>query len=95
MFIRDESAPRAFGSGAEPREKLEKFCGAVGEALLRDDERGHDQSWAQKRALGYGNEAFLVLFGYNTPAQTLTCIWKDGAFKGIPWMALFPRRPKL
>ncbi len=62
--------------------------------MLLDPGSDHDDEWAAGRALGYGNDAFLVLFGYNTPTQTLTCIWKDGMYEGVPWMALFPRRPK-
>ena len=51
-------------------------------------------AWAEKRALGYGNDAFLVLFPNNTPSATLTCLWKRGTVDGIPWMPLFPRRQK-
>jgi HD superfamily phosphohydrolase len=90
-----DSAPRAFsGTDKEDRTQLEKFCRQVGRELLLDPEKGHDEQWADDCALGYGNNAFLVLFSYNTPTQTLTCLWKDGVYEGVPWMALFPRRPK-
>lgn len=91
VSVGEESAPQAFP--AEDRADLEGFCQAVGNALLLDPP-DHDEEWADERALGYGNHAFLVLFAYNTPSQTLTCIWKGGEFDGIPWMPLFPRRPK-
>jgi hypothetical protein len=90
-----DSVPSAFGAGApDGRRPLEDFCRAVGEALLLDLDAGHDANWCRERALGYGNNSFLVLFGYNTPSQALTCLWKDGTYEGIPWMALFPRRAK-
>lgn len=95
VFLAVDAAPRAFERpSAEGREKLAEFCRSVGHELLLDPSEGHEEEWANDRALGYGNNAFLVLFGYNTPTQTLTCLWKDGMFKGVPWMALFPRRPK-
>lgn len=94
VFIYDESIPQAFGPENEAREDLKSFCRSVGEALLLDPAAKHDTKWAAARALGYGNDSFLVLFGYNTPAQTLTCIWADGKFEGVPWMPLFPRRRK-
>lgn len=94
VFLGIEAAPRAFGGGSDSRHRLEKFCREVGHELLLDPVRGHDEEWAAKRALGYGNNSFLVLFGYNTPSQTLTCIWKEGRYAGLPWMPLFPRRKK-
>lgn len=92
IYIGSEDAPRAFEGPNQ--DDLRAFCDRVGRALLLDPERDHDEDWVAERALGYGNNAFLLLFGYNTPTQTLTCIWKDGVFDGVPWMALFPRRPK-
>jgi len=95
VFVQDETAPRAFTSGVkEDRKDLEEVCRSVGEALLLDPESGHDEAWAADRALGYGNNAYLVLFGYNTPSQTLTCLWKEGRYQDVPWMPLFPRRTK-
>lgn len=89
----NESAPKAF-DGHDGRDELKEFCRRVGHELLLHHDRGHDDEWVAERALGFGNEAFLVLFGYNTPSQTLTCIWQDGTFENVPWMALFPRRRK-
>jgi deoxynucleoside triphosphate triphosphohydrolase SAMHD1 len=95
VLLASESAPRAFaGAAGEARARLADFCQRVGYELLLDSGAGHDEAWARERALGYGNNAFLVLFGYNTPTQTLTCLWKDGMFEEVPWMALFPRRSK-
>jgi hypothetical protein len=94
VHIDGDPVPRAFGPGHEDRGELEGFCQSVGEAVLSDEDRHHDEDWMAERALGYGNESFLALFGYNTPAQTLTCIWKEGEFEGVPWMPLFPRRAK-
>lgn len=69
-------------------------CSELGRQLLLDPERGHDDAWCAERSLGYGNQGFLVLFPYNTPSQTLTCLWKSGRARGQPWLALFPRRKK-
>jgi len=93
VFLGKDSVPTAF-DGSAVRGDLKEFCGRVGRSLLVNPAIGHDEAWAADRALGYGNDAFLVLFGYNTPTQTLTCIWQDGIFENVPWMALFPRRPK-
>jgi HD superfamily phosphohydrolase len=95
VYIHSRDVPRAFeGELTEQRRGLKEYCAAVGHELLLDPEQGHDEAWVEERVLGYGNDAFLVVFGYNTPTQALTCIWKDGMFDGLPWMPLFPRRPK-
>lgn len=89
-------APRAFrGAKSDLREKLMERCRDVGTQLLDDGEERHDEEWREKRALGYGNEAFLVVFPYNTPAQSLTCLWKSGKVDGVDWTALLPRRTKV
>jgi hypothetical protein len=61
---------------------------------LLDEEAGHDHEWCSERALGYGNQAFLVLFPYNAPSQSLTALWATGDVDGAPWSPLFPRRKK-
>jgi HD superfamily phosphohydrolase len=95
VYMGSASAPKAFdGAQTEKRAQLRDFCVAVGRELLLDSEVGHDEAWVEDRVLGYGNEGFLVLFGYNTPTQTLTCVWKDGMYDNVPWMPVFPRRPK-
>jgi hypothetical protein len=88
-------APRGFsGAKSKLREKLEERCREIGMQLLEDGEERHDKLWREKRALGYGNEAYLVTFPYNTPTQSLTCLWKSGKVDGTDWTALLPRRPK-
>jgi deoxynucleoside triphosphate triphosphohydrolase SAMHD1 len=95
VYIHDATVPRAFDpASGEDRAELEIFCREVGKALLLEPENGHDEEWVAKRALGYGNNAFLVLFGYNTPSQALTCLWQEGEYDNVPWMPLFPRRSK-
>jgi hypothetical protein len=95
VFVHDGDAPRAFASPVrEDRKELEAYCRSVGETLLLDPTSDHDEEWVADRALGYGNNAYLVLFGYNTPSQTLTCLWKEGYYRDVPWMSLFPRRTK-
>lgn len=89
-------SPGAFsGSKSKPRIELEERCREIGMQLLSDRNPRHDQEWRTKRALGYGNEAFTVVFPYNTPTQTLTCLWKSGQVAGVDWTALLPRRPKM
>jgi HD superfamily phosphohydrolase len=95
-LIDDPVAPRAFvGKKSEQRQKLEEYCQGVGLQLLDDGKERHNLEWREQRALGYGNEAFLVTFPYNTPTHTLTCLWKSGKVDGIDWTALLPRRTKL
>ncbi len=69
-------------------------CEEIGRQLLHDDDPTHDEAWTAQRTLGYGNKGFLVTFPYNTPTQTLTCLWKAGQVDGIEWVPLLPRRPK-
>ncbi len=91
IYRHEEIAPTAnFTSGSE----FEKRCRVIGEQLLADNDPAHDATWISERALGYGNDGFLVVFPYNTPTQTLTCLWKDGIVDGIEWVPLIPRRPK-
>lgn len=94
-LVSNPVAPRAFaGAKSKLRKQLEDRCREIGMQLLEDGEERHDEAWREKRALGYGNEAFLVTFPYNTPTQTLTCIWKSGKVDGVDWTALLPRRTK-
>lgn len=89
-------APQAFGGNlGAGRRALKDECRRVGSDLLDDGDPRHDEAWRSERALGYGNDAFLVITSYNTPTQTLTCLWKDGVVDGVRWMPLFPRRKKL
>jgi hypothetical protein len=71
-----------------------KLCKKVGSALLLNPAEGHDAAWAKERALGYGNHGLLVIFPYNTPSHTLTCLWSGGTFNRVRWTPLFLRRKK-
>lgn len=95
VHLMTDGVPQAFATSmTTARAALRDYCEKVGRALLLAPDEGHDEEWVAERALGYGNNAYLVVFGYNTPTQALSCIWKDGVFDGVPWTALFPRRPK-
>ena len=91
VHLHQERAPTAeFTDGSRFHER----CHRIGTQLLSDGNPAHDDAWIADRALGYGGHAFLVVFPYNTPTQTLTCLWKDGVVDGIEWVPLLPRRPK-
>jgi HD superfamily phosphohydrolase len=89
--LQEELAPTAALVEGSP---FRLRCEEIGRQLLVDQHVGHDEAWADERTLGYGNKAFLVVFPYNTPTQTLTCLWKEGAVDGVEWVPLVPRRPK-
>jgi len=85
----------------------------VGTQLLRIDRRNKDlipgKQWSKdkymSRALGYGNEAKLLLGQQNVPTSTITALWLpspenfDNAVviegKEISWRPLFYRKPKI
>ena len=90
VHLHRELAPTAFDGDSEFRER----CREIGRSLLTDGNELHNDAWIEERVLGYGNEAFMVVFPYNTPTQTLTCLWKAGTVDGIEWVPLIPRRPK-
>ncbi len=92
VHLHDPSAPVAFRTEAD--EAFQERCRQIGEQLLHDEDPEHDEVWVAERALGYGNEGFLVAFPYNTPTQALTCLWKAGEVDGVEWVPLSPRRPK-
>jgi HD superfamily phosphohydrolase len=96
VFLADDRvAPQAVPRKPTPaRQELLARCREVGLQLLDDGNQRHDPEWREQRALGYGNEAFLVAFPYNTPTQTLTCLWHSGQVDGVDWTALIPRRAK-
>jgi len=90
--LTDEELPKAFDCGLFGSEELEQTfrakCESIGQQLLKDDPK------VTQRVLGYGNTGQLVVLPYNTPTQTLTCLWKSGVADGAVWTPLFPRRPK-
>jgi len=47
---------------------------------------------ARARLLGYGNRGLLLASTYNTPAATLSCLWKENR-PAVEWTPLLPRRP--
>jgi HD superfamily phosphohydrolase len=92
----DQAAlPMAFSSRLTTEEmRFKRRCHDIGFQLLGDSNLQHDQQWRENRALGYGNHGLLVVFPYNTPAQSLTCLWAEGIVDEVPWLPLFPRRKK-
>jgi HD superfamily phosphohydrolase len=79
---------------AAQREAFVEACKTIGRELLLEPSKGHDEAWTEGRRLGYGDLGLLVVFPYNTPTQTVTCLWKTGVANGNQWDALFPRRKK-
>ena len=95
VHLTEENLPRGFGPGLiQSESNFRNICENIGKDLLIDGTLGHDATWASDKLLGYGNNAFLVVFPYNTPTQTLTCLWKEGSVLGRQWTPLFPRRKK-
>lgn len=90
VHVADTHVPRAFDDGGEFKDR----CAEIGRQLLLSPAEGHDAEWVEDRKLGYGNDGFLLAFSYNTPAQTLTCLWQDGVVDGTEWVPLIPRRKK-
>ena len=74
--IDSAALPMAFGKSlyrtAVAEKEFKARCRRVGKAILSD--RGRTSHWIKDRVLGYGNNSFLVIFPYNTPTQTLTCL---------------------
>lgn len=74
--------------------RFKERAGIIGHQLIRDDDAGHDEAWADARSLGYGNQGYLVVSFANTPSQALTCLWASGVYSGVEWLPIFPRRKK-
>jgi len=79
---------------ADKKSSFCRYCKSIGKDLLFDPSGDHDTAWIKKRTLGYGNRGLLIIFPYNTPAHTLTCLWAFGKYGGKDWTPLFPRRKK-
>lgn len=92
----DTMLPKAFGASLfrsnEQEERFREACGRIGKDLLLST--GTAPDLVDGRCLGYGNDGFLVAFLYNTPTQSLTCLWAGGEAGGFPWLPLLPRRKK-
>ena len=78
---------------AEVRARFEQFAADKARSLLLEPHIGHDAEWAEGRLLGYGNTGLLLVSTYNTPAATLTCLWKENR-ENADWTPLLPRRKK-
>jgi HD superfamily phosphohydrolase len=94
--------PRAFDGtsvtyqSAKARDRFRQLCNEIGEQLLKSElGASWDSAKIGQRALGYGNQAFLVAFPYNVPTQTLTLLWCKGKVDGRDWMPLLRRRKKI
>lgn len=75
------------------RDHFKTFCSDKAETLLVHPGTDHDETWARQRLLGYGNRGLLLVSTYNTPAATLTCLWKENRPLS-EWTPLLPRRKK-
>jgi deoxynucleoside triphosphate triphosphohydrolase SAMHD1 len=90
--VRDRDIPRAFRdvSYADDAQAagFQDYCSRVGLSLMANSVA------REERKLGYGNNALLLVFPYNTPTHTLTLLWASGEFGGASWEPLLPRRKK-
>ena len=97
IAIGEENLPLAFPSRGQLSRGQETFreqCQEIGTKLLTDGDPKHTPEWVKERVLGYGNHGLLLVFPYNTPAQTLTCLWKESTPGDWSWSPLLPRRKK-
>ncbi|WP_413711638.1 HD domain-containing protein [Rhizobium sp. Rhizsp82] len=95
--LHDEDIPVAFDDRYIEPEVLgpfREYCQKVGLQLLKNEPDWDDKK-RKDRACGYGNRGLLLFFPYNSPAQSLTCIWSSGEVEGETWQALIPRRKKV
>jgi hypothetical protein len=81
------------------RHLLVDFLRRVGYGVLKTTKGSEPETrWTdwlcRYRALGYGDDAQLVVLAYNTPTGTVTALWKAGTFRKTDWYPLFPRRER-
>jgi hypothetical protein len=94
----EAALPAAFSGGAvsytspDVGRRFQYRCRDIGRQLLESQQVSADK--IDDRVLGYGNNAYLVVFPYNVPTATLTLLWSEGKFGGIDWIPLLPRRKK-
>jgi deoxynucleoside triphosphate triphosphohydrolase SAMHD1 len=89
----EATLPTVYNAGDITSGRRQAFidrCALIGEQLLT----GQPEEKRQLRSLGYGNKGLLITFPYNTPSQTLTCLWESGIVDDRQWTALLPRRRK-
>ena len=98
----ESTLPRAFGEkgiayvSQEAGQRFETRCRDIGAQLLnRQQGREWDEAKIADRALGYGNNSYLIVFPYNVPTACLTMLWSEGSVDGNDWMPLLPRRKKM
>jgi HD superfamily phosphohydrolase len=73
-------------------QRAERAFANAGRRALEDQE--WDDEKKRSRSLGYGGNADLNVFYYNTPSSTLTALWKKGEAEGSGWLPLFIRRKR-
>lgn len=94
--LRENELPVAFDENYIDSEAIPKFrsqCLSVGRQLLSTE--NWEKRKLEERLLGYGNRGLLLFFPYNSPAQSLTCMWAKGTVDGDEWIPLIPRRKKV
>jgi len=94
IYLSASLLPRAFSTSAERRDPVRDRAREIGRQLLSSGPKQRTPEWIAERSLGYGNNGYLLLFPYNTPAQALTLLWCDGMVDSWRWLPLFPRRAK-
>lgn len=95
--IKDQELPSLFDEdlvGDESHAPFVSRCEEIGKAILAATHSTWDSTKLAERSLGYGNKGLLITFPFNTPAQTLTCLWSGGLYRDLTWTPLIPRRPK-
>jgi HD superfamily phosphohydrolase len=94
IHIDDDSLPTLDTAISNPSDRIffQKRVRSIGSSILSD------RDWAKaklaKRTMGYGNRGLLLITMFNTPTQTITCLWRKGNYRGLQWTPLFPRREK-
>lgn len=79
---------------SEERDDFRSFIENKAREILAPKLTRPELPWSQEkletRLLGYGNTGQLLVFYYNVPTVTLTCLWE----RAEGWHPLFPRRMK-
>lgn len=70
----------------------------IGKSILLSGRRSSDppspkeQAFSERNALGYGNQAALLVTMFNVPTSTVTALHRPGVYKEEAWVPLFFRR---
>jgi len=97
LQLTETDVPTLFDNDLQTYESHSVFverCKAISRDLFKQTHPDWNQTKIEERLLGYGNKGLLVTFPYNTPSQTLTCVWSRGTWRGLPWTPLLIRRLK-